>query len=151
MFVKKMNRMEEIQVPVELVELDENSFHILVTIVIGCIEGDFIVDTGASITVIDSCTPFSHEPLEDVRGIHSGGVGGEIGEVKLVNLPTFHLGGYTLENVRVALLDLQYVNTLYHSRLRRRMAGLLGSDFLMKYNAVIDYENKRLTLKVSSS
>ncbi|MDR2413969.1 MAG: retroviral-like aspartic protease family protein [Odoribacteraceae bacterium] len=142
--------MEEIQVPVELVELDENSFHIIVTVVVGCIEGDFIVDTGASITVIDQYTPFSHEPLEDTLGINSGGIGGEIGEVKLVNLPTFHLGGYTLENVRVALLDLQYVNTLYNNQLRRRIVGLLGCDFLTRHNAVIDYENQRLTLKVSS-
>ena len=79
--------MEEIEIPVELVELDENSFHIIVTASVGCIEGDFIVDTGASISVIDQGTPFSHEPLDDVLGIHSGGINGEIGEMKLVKLP----------------------------------------------------------------
>ncbi|MDR0766717.1 MAG: retroviral-like aspartic protease family protein [Odoribacteraceae bacterium] len=142
--------MEEIQVPVELVELDENSFHIIVTVVVGCIEGDFIVDTGASITVIDEHTPFTHEPLQGTRGINSGGIGGEIGDVKLVNLPAFRLGEHTLENVRGALMDLQYVNTLYYNRLRRRIAGLIGCDFLIQHNAIIDYENKRLTLKVSS-
>jgi hypothetical protein len=148
MFAKNKN-MEEIQVPVELVELDENSFHLIVTIAVGSIEGDFIVDTGASITVIDQCTPFSYEPLDNARGIHSGGIGGEIGEVKLVSLPTFQVGEHILEKVRVALLDLQYVNTLYGKHLRRRVVGLLGCDFLARYNATIDYENKRLTLKVS--
>jgi hypothetical protein len=143
--------MDEIQVPVEFVELDENSYHLLVTVAVGSIEGDFIVDTGASVTVVDLCTPFTHEPLEGACGISSGGVGGEIGEVKLVRLPALHVGGHALEDVRVALLDLQYVNALYHERLRRRIAGLLGSDFLLKYRAVIDYENKCLTLKVSSS
>ena len=135
----------------ELVDLDENSFHIIVRGAVGCIEGDFIVDTGASVTVIDQCTPFSYKPLNNVRGLNSGGVSGEIGEVKLVSLPTFRLGGHTLKNVRVALLDLQYVNTLYHDRFRRTIVGLLGSDFLVKYRAVIDYENRRLTLKVSPS
>jgi hypothetical protein len=143
--------MEEIHVPVELVELDENSFHLLVTAVVGCIEGDFIVDTGASITVVDQGTPFSYEPLEDVRGINSGGIGGEIGEVRLVSLPALQVGGHAIEHVRVALLDLQYVNTLYRDRLQRRVAGLLGCDFLMEHHATIDYENRRLTLKVAAA
>jgi hypothetical protein len=142
--------MEEIHVPVELVELDENSFHILVTATVGCIEGDFIVDTGASITVIDQETPFSHEPLENAHGLHSGGIGGAIGEVRLVNLPALQVGGRAIADVQVALLDLRYVNELYRDHLQRRVAGLLGSDFLMAHRAVIDYENKRLTLKVAT-
>ena len=38
---------------------------------------------------------------------------------------------------------------LYEKQLRRRISGLLGSDFLVKFKAVIDYENKYLRLKVS--
>lgn len=141
----------KIEVPIEVVELEENSFHIITTIQIGSIEGDFIIDTGASITVIDKSTPFSHEPLDDVSEINSGGVGGEITEVRLVNLPVFKIGEYTLENVHVALIDLQYVNTLYEKHLRRRVSGLLGCDFLVRHEAVIDYKNKQLTLKVSAT
>lgn len=43
----------EIKIPIEIVELEDNSFHIIVSLQIGSIEGDFIIDTGASVTVID--------------------------------------------------------------------------------------------------
>lgn len=140
----------EIKVPIEVVKLEDNSFHIITTIQIGCLEGDFIIDTGASVTVIDKCTPFNYETLEDVSEIYSGGVCGELNEVKLVNVAQFRIGDHLLPNVHVALIDLQYVNALYEKYLQRRVAGLLGCDFCVKYNAVIDYENKWLTLKVSA-
>ena len=139
----------EIQVPLEIVELEDNSYHIITTVLIGSIEGDFIIDTGASVTVIDRNTPFSHEAIADVPEINSGGVSGRIEEVKLVNLPTFQIGDYTIENLHAAVIDLDYVNTLYEKQLRRRISGLLGSDFLVKFKAVIDYENKYLRLKES--
>ena len=66
----------EIKIPIEIVELEDNSFHIIVSLQIGSIEGDFIIDTGASVTVIDKLTPFSYEPLDDVSEINSGGVCG---------------------------------------------------------------------------
>lgn len=47
----------EIKIPIEIVELEDNSFHIIVSLQIGSIEGDFIIDTGASVTVIDKLTP----------------------------------------------------------------------------------------------
>ena len=145
----KRNYME-IKIPIEVVELEDNSFHIIATLQIGSIEGDFIIDTGASVTVIDKLTPFSYEPLEDVSEINSGGVCGEINEVERVNINTLQIGGHMIENVHAAVIDLQYVNSLYDKHLHRRVAGLLGSDFLVKHEAIIDYRNKELTLKVSA-
>ena len=140
----------EIKIPIEIVELEDNSFHIIVSLQIGSIEGDFIIDTGASVTVIDKLTPFSSEPLDDVSEINTGGVCGEINEVQLVNITALQNGDHTIENVHAAVIDLQYVNSLYDKHLQRRVAGLLGSDFLVRHEAVIDYGNKEITLKVSA-
>ena len=130
----------EIKIPIEIVELEDNSFHIIVSLQIGSIEGDFIIDTGASVTVIDKLTPFSYEPLDDVSEINSG----------LVNITALQIDNHTIENIHAAVIDLQYVNSLYDKHLQRRVAGLLGSDFLVRHEAVIDYGNKELTLKVSA-
>ena len=135
----------EIKIPIEIVELEDNSFHIIVSLQIGSIEGDFIIDTGASVTVIDKLTPFSYEPLDDVSEINSGGVCGEINDITALQI-----GDHTIENVHAAVIDLQYVNSLYDKHLQRRVAGLLGSDFLVRHEAIIDYGNKELTLKVSA-
>lgn len=146
------NNMENnniIEVPFEIVELEENSFHLIITAQIGSIEGDFIIDTGASITVIDRSTPFHYEQLEEFTTINSGGLGGEITEVQPINLPDFQIGGHSFAHTHAALIDLQYVNNLYEKHLQRRVSGLLGCDFLVRHEGIIDYKNKRLTLKVS--
>lgn len=139
----------KIEIPMELVELEDNSYHLIVPVQIGSIEGDFIIDTGASVTVVDRHTPFSHEPLEGVTEVNSGSVGGQIEEVEMANIPQMAVGGHALRDVHAAVIDLDYVNSLYDKHLRRRVAGLLGCDFLVRYGAIIDYENRRLTLKVS--
>ncbi len=79
-----------------------------------------------------------------------GGVCGEINEVQLVNITALQIDNHTIENIHAAVIDLQYVNSLYDKHLQRRVAGLLGSDFLVRHEAVIDYGNKELTLKVSA-
>ena len=138
-----------IEIPLELVELEECSYHIIATVQIGSIEGDFIVDTGASVTVVDRGTPFSLEPLEETVEVKSGSIGGSIDEVEMARIPEMVLGGHALRDVHAAVIDLEYVNQLYDKHLRRRVAGLLGCDFLAERGAVIDYEKKRLSLKVS--
>ena len=132
----------------ELVRLEDSSYHILVPVQIGSIEGDFIIDTGASVTVVDRHTPFNLEPLEGMTEVHSGSVGGQIEEVEMANIAEMRMGGHALRDVRAAVIDLDYVNSLYDKHLRRRVAGLLGSDFLAQHGAVINYENSTLTLKV---
>ena len=72
-----------------------------------------------------------------------------IEEVEMANIPEMAVGGHALRDVHAAVIDLDYVNSLYDKHLRRRVAGLLGCDFLVRYGAIIDYENRRLTLKVS--
>ena len=67
-----------------------------------------------------------------------------------MNITALQIGNHTIENIHAAIIDLQYVNSLYDKHLHRRVAGLLGSDFLVKHEAIIDYRNKELTLKVSA-
>ena len=41
-----------VSIPLELVKLEDNSFHLLVKVEIDQIQGDMIIDTGASVTVL---------------------------------------------------------------------------------------------------
>ena len=45
------------------------------------------------------------------------------------------------------MLDLSHVNQSYEQIGLKPIDGVLGSDVLLKYNAVIDYEKKILKLK----
>jgi len=44
------------------------------------------------------------------------------------------------------LLDLSHVNKSYEQIGLKQIEGVLGSDILLKYNAIIDYPKKELRL-----
>jgi hypothetical protein len=47
----------------------------------------------------------------------------------------------------VVLIDLSHVNDLYRKFTDKRVAGLIGSDFLLKHKAIIDYKRRELVLR----
>jgi hypothetical protein len=58
-----------------------------------------------------------------------------------------YLGEKIVDNFSVGLIDLSNLNILYSQYTDYKIAGLIGSDFLLNHNAIIDYES--LTLSIS--
>lgn len=136
-----------ITVPIEMVELEDHSYHILVAVEINGISGDMIIDTGASVTVADrQLFPYFEEPEEAIK-IQSGSITGEIKDVQVMHAESFQIGSIQLKEMYIALIDLDYVNKMYKKHLNRKIIGLLGSDFCIHYGIIIDYPH--LTLSIS--
>lgn len=141
-------RKKRIELPVELLELEPNSYHLLVAVLINGISGDFIIDTGASVTVTDSTLFPGITPIEHNMELQSGSINGEISQVQLIPVEKFEIGPYPLNETQIAAIDLGYVNEMYGKHLNRKITGLLGSDFCVRYNAIIDYRKQTLSLKI---
>lgn len=135
-----------VSIPLELVKLEDNSFHLLVKVEIDRIQGDMIIDTGASVTVVDQKI-FAHiiDAAKEVK-MQSGSVSGQINDVQLIKAKELKIGGRKIRNIQLAALDLDYVNEMYHNHLQRKIIGLLGCDFCVKYKAVIDYRTRELSI-----
>lgn len=135
-----------ITVPIEKVELEDHSYHILVAVEINGIAGDMIIDTGASVTVADrQLFPCFEEPEEAVK-IQSGSITGEIKDVQVMHTESFQIGSIQLQEMCIALIDLDYVNKMYKKHLNRKVIGLLGSDFCIRHGIIIDYPHLTLTI-----
>lgn len=134
-------------VPAELVELENNSFHLVLPVEINGQKGDMIIDTGASVTVIDRHLVTDRMPEQSHIQMQSGSVSGEIEDVKVVEIEKFKIGERRIRTTTLAAIDLDYVNEMYSKRLNRKIVGLLGCDFCVKHEVVIDYPNKRLIFK----
>ena len=68
-------RSDTTTVPVEIVDLEDTRIHILVKIEIDGIQGDMIIDTGASVTVIDQkLFPDNIKVKTLTKSMHSGSV-----------------------------------------------------------------------------
>ncbi len=75
-------------------------------------------------------------------GINAGELKSSIG-----NIEKFKLGELKRKNWKVVLIDLSHVNETYKRFSDKRVSGLIGSDFLLRHKAVIDYKKKELVLR----
>lgn len=131
-------------IPVEIVKLEDNSYHLITSVEINGIKGDAIIDTGASVTVIDRKLAEGQESVHLDVSIQSGSVTGQIEDIKAIRVKEMKIGGIPFKNMLLAAIDLDYVNEMYHQHLKRKIIGLVGCDFCVKHCAVIDYQKKIL-------
>lgn len=137
-----------IKIPINIIELEADNYHILIS---GEFSdgrnGNWVIDTGASKTVFDKSLNELYEKLEgETDEIHTAGIGDEPQQISLAVLKFVQIGKLSIENLNVALLDLSHINKLYSKSTDMEICGLIGSDFLMKYKAVIDYKKRVLFL-----
>ena len=142
-----MARKKKYTISIQLIELEDENYHILVeTEFINKQRGKWAIDTGASKSVFDVNRDDLYI-IDDTGNteVKSAGIGEHQIETKTGSLPMFMIDGLVLTNWHVALIDLSYVNQLYVQFTNEKIIGLLGSDFLVMHNAVIDYKNLTLT------
>src|SRR3546814_10002684 len=57
------------------------------------------------------------------------------------------VGEFLITDFEVAVLDLSHINQAYKKLGLEKVLGVIGSDLLQEYNALIDYGNQTLTLR----
>jgi len=137
-------------IPIEIIELEEESFHLFIEVGFGKHKtGNLIIDTGASKTVFDKS--FVKEWIIDHQirkeNITSSGINNAIDDIEFVILESIRFKELIIENFATATMDLSHINAIYENFGNRHIAGLIGSDFLLKYNATISYKAKHLIIE----
>jgi hypothetical protein len=136
-------------IPLELIELEEDNYHLTVKSRFGNgEEGLWVIDTGASKTVFNIALNnfFDLVPEEEEKIIRSAGIGSDQLDTVLGVLHPFSLGDFPISPLKVALFDLSHINSLYYHVVEKEICGLIGSDFLLEHKAMIDYSKLRLIL-----
>ena len=113
----------------------------------GAPPADFILDTGASLSVLDRDYAFSlglvAEGQASVEGI-AATASMRFARVGSISLAGARSSSATLRDFRVALVDLgEYSDVI----LWRKPAGLIGADFLSRFVVTIDYDSLAVTLQ----
>lgn len=137
------------KIPIEIIELESENYHLIISSVFSDgTKGNWVIDTGASKTVFDKNLK-AHFLLSDEKPdeLHSASVSEEPLETSIGYLNPFSFQKLKVENMKVALLDMSHINTLYSKVCNLEICGLIGSDFLLSHKAIIDYKKKRLVLR----
>ncbi len=121
------------------VDLDVPVDHIFTEVVIAGHGFSFMVDTGASSTVVDE-TVVRRLGLRTYGRLHAQGVSGSQ-EVTYVDLPELWVGDVLMTNETVITTD-------FHEMRRRlpQLDGILGRDFLGQFVIGLDYMRREMTV-----
>jgi len=141
--------MNSVTVPLELINLNNDGFHLLVEVFVFNQIFNLVLDTGASKTVFDKTTVEKYTNVEDllISDQLSTGLGTNSMQSYGIKLDKIKLGGLIIEDFEAAVLDLSIISAAYQNLNLPPIIGVLGGDILQKYDAVINY--KKLWLKFS--
>ena len=131
-----------------LVPIREEGYHVFVEIKANGFPVRMLLDTGASRTVFD---------LAELKIIHSDiemeenedlatGLGSNQVQNFIASINEIQVGAFKLKEYSVGVLDLAHVNISYRHIGVEGIAGVLGSDILMYFRAVISYKDGMVTL-----
>lgn len=135
--------------PVQVISIEESGYHLLVKVKVNGKAAIMLIDTGASRTVFDKekIVSFIGEkkfrPLEKL----SAGLGTAKMETHSITLKKFQLGKLSLSDFEAIVVDLSHVNKTYERLELHEIDGVLGSDLMTDYDAVLDYRKKELKLR----
>jgi len=133
-----------------MIRIENDGLHLSVRTLINNKSAHLLIDTGASKTVFDKnrISTFVKEIKFDLNDQLSTGLGTNTMQSHITILKKIKLGAIVLEGYKTVLLDLSHVNESYKNLGLKPIDGVLGSDLLDKYRAIIDYSKK--VLKLSS-
>lgn len=111
------------------------------------IEGNFILDTGAS----SSCVGFEavehFKLLAEESEIRAAGAGATNMLTQIAQKNCIEIKGWKMKKIDLVLFDLTHVNQALVNHKAEKVHGIIGADILKKGKAIIDYKNKALYLK----
>lgn len=131
------------KIEIELVPIEEDGYHIFIGGRINGKPARFLVDTGASRTVVDQ-----KRVVRFIKGEEAGfekldsfsaGLGTNTMESHTIILGTLSFGRLLLRNYKAAALTLDHVNQSYRMLKMKQLDGVVGGDLLHELKAVIDY------------
>ena len=137
-----------IEIPIQLLDIEGEGFHIMVKGTIHGKEASFLIDTGASRSVFDPKTILSfieNIEFEKKEGM-TAGVGSSDLESATFRIDVFSLGGMEIFDYEAVALDLENIHEMYGKLGLPHIDGILGGDLLKRHKAVINYRNKKLRL-----
>ena len=136
-------------IPLEVVALQEGSYHVFLKMKVNKKSIRVLLDTGASKTVLDKtfveekCKSQKTETIgQSTSSLHS-----TVSESNITYIKEIQLDQVKLKNYLVAVIDLTHVNQTYEGVGKKPIFGIVGSDILMERKAIIDYSKKILIIK----
>lgn len=121
--------------------------HLVIKAKINGIEGNFILDTGAS----SSCVGFGdieHFKLMAEDSLTKAAGAGAVGmDTQTSSNNTLQLGRWKTNDFSLVIFNMEHVNLALEQYNAKPVHGIIGADILMKGKGIIDYNGESFYLK----
>ena len=137
-----------IEIPINIINIEGDGFHIVTEGIINGKSARFVVDTGASRTVFDKdriLNYINNPEFSEKEGI-SAGIGGTDISSFIFDIDELCFGDLMIQNYQAVAMDLSNINTSYEMIKLPPIDGVFGGDLLKRHNAVINYRLKKIRL-----
>ena len=121
--------------------------HITVTLQVNGNPCVFLVDTGGGATLIDISKKDKYKLVPLAVRDYAAGIGSATPLVRTTGI--FSINGTEIRNDSLFLMDISYINAEFKKYRSRQVDGVLGTDFLEKHKAIVDYSRSALYLKAN--
>lgn len=136
--------MRTIPVPLTLINLNDDGFHLLVEITVFGNKHLAVVDTGASRSVFDK--KFVEENSKEISTGEDSNATTLFTTSATIQavIPKLKLGKLTIKHYHAVALDLETVNDAYALLGHPRVIAIIGSDIFYSYQAKINYKKLKI-------
>lgn len=141
---KFLKNKKYVAIPLVLTATD----HFEIRAKINGIKGRFILDTGASNTCIGIDRIEHFKLISKTSEIKAAGAGATNMETLISKKNKIEIGGWTKKKLKIVLFDLVHVNEALTTHKALPVDGIIGADILKNAKALIDYDKKRVYLKL---
>lgn len=134
------------QIPIRLLDIEGEGFHVLIKGKINGMEANFLVDTGASRSVFDPNVIgryIDNPTFEKKTGI-TAGVGGNDLESSTFTINSLAFGDIEIHNYEAVALDLENIHETYQKLRLPSIDGIIGGDLLYRFKATINYRLRKI-------
>lgn len=141
--------MKKIVLKIKLLNIENDGYHLSIKGKINGKVANLLIDTGASRTVFDLNRMDKFINKKDLKkndqlstGLGTSSMVSHVSEIKKLDL-----GGLIIANYDAIFIDLSHVNKSYENIKLKPIDGVIGSDILLQFKAVVNYDKMELVLK----
>lgn len=145
--------MKDFTIKLQLLELSQMAYHILIECNIARKKIRLLIDTGASQSLIDEelVNKLNVDTAEILSKNLAIGIGNVELEPKICTINKLKIENLTIENMPFIVLSIKHINETYKQIGIKPIAGIIGMDLLIALMAKIDLCKKEIIFYNKSS
>jgi hypothetical protein len=121
--------------------------HYLIKAKINGINGEFILDSGASNSCVCITKKYKFKLETKISKITASSATSEISETSISKKNLVSISKYE-NTIDLVIFDMSHINKTFNEKEIESVDGIIGADVLKKSKAILDYKSNKLYLKL---